>query len=106
MATSLNAQFSLSQDSTFQGRVRASACAAAIAIHNETFTNKTVERDAFAKQVLLNSITNLQQLLSFAVAVDSTVANLAGDPAIQASVTDTAINNAVSAAWNAFAVRD
>ena len=106
MATTLADQYALSQDSTFQGRVRIAAVAAAIAIHSETFTALTPARDAFGKQVLLNNPASVHALVTLAVAQDSTVANQAGTPALQASVTDAAISSAVSAVWNAFAVRD
>lgn len=100
-------QYNLSQDSTFQGRVRIAAVAAAIAIHNETYTAITPQRDAFGKLVLLNTgVSPVHQLLALAVAQDATVAAAAGSPFNQASVSDTAINNAVGAVWNAFAVRN
>ena len=106
MATTLADQYVLSQDATFQGRVRAAAVAAAIAIHAETFTKDTSARDAFGKVVLLNNPPSVHTLIALAVATDSTVANAAGSPALQASVTDAQISAAVSGQWNAFAVRD
>src|SRR5262245_27654566 len=102
----LKDQYDLSQDATFQGRVRIAAVAAAVAIHGETFTSTTPERDAFGKQVLLNNPASIHTLITLAVAQDATVASLAGSPFNQTNVTDAAINNAVSAVWNAFAVRD
>lgn len=99
-------QWNLAQDVNFTGRVRQSFCVAAIAIHGESQTVLTAQRDAFGKQVLLNQIAGLPALLAIAVAADSTVATLAGSPPLQANVTDAAISNAVSACWNSFAVRD
>lgn len=99
-------QFNLSQDSTFQGRVRIAAVAAAQAIHNEVFTALTTRRDAFGKQVLENNPSGVYQLIALAVATDPTVASEAGAPFNQSAVSDGAISNAVSAAWNSFAISD
>ena len=97
-------QYTLSQDTTFKNRVKASCYAAAVAIHNEVYTRLTPERDAFGKKIVTNSPASITDLVAVAVAVDATVASLAGVPPVQANVTDVAINNAVSAAWNSFAV--
>lgn len=104
MATTLVDQYTLSQDSTFQKRVQAAVQTTAIAIHAEAFTAKTPQRDNFGKQVLQNMPMWINQL-ALAVAVDPTVAGLAGSPPVQASVTDASISNAISAAWEAFAYR-
>jgi hypothetical protein len=106
MATTLADQALLAADSTFQSRVRASAMAAAVAIHSEAFTALTPQRDAFGKQILNNNPAGIAIQLANSVATDATVAGLAGSPAAQANVTDVAINNAVSGQWNSFAVRD
>lgn len=105
MATTLADQYSLSLDATFQKRVQSAVVAASVAIHGEAFTALTSQRDAFGKVVLQNMPQWITSL-TLAVAVDPTVAGLAGSPAVQASVTDTAITNAVSAMWNTFAVRN
>jgi len=99
-------QSTLAADTTFQSRVKAAAFAAAVAIHSEAATNLTAQRDAFGKQILTNSPNGIALQLAAAVAVDATVAAAAGSPATQANVTDAQITNAVSAAWNSFAVRD
>lgn len=105
MATSLIDQYTLSLDATFQKRVQSAVVSAAVAIHGEAFSNITAQRDAFGKTVLKDMPLWIASL-ALGVAVDSTVAGLAGSPAAQANVTDAAISNAVSAMWNTFAVRN
>lgn len=113
---SLNDSYLLSQDLTFQHRVLESAEAAEVNIHSESTTGLTPQRDSFGKLILDNP-TVWAPLVSAAVATDSnvisdatangTVVLTTGNAATQAAlVTDTHINNAVSAMWNAFAVRD
>lgn len=97
-------QYTLSQDVNFRNRVKVACFAAAVAIHNEAFARLTPERDSFGKQIIINTPPNVTDLVAVAVAVNATVASLAGVPPLQANVTDVAINNAVSAAWDSFAV--
>lgn len=98
-------QFTLSQDATFQKRVQESLAAAAIAIHNEAYTALTAQRDALGK-IVLNNLSTWASIFSVAVASDATVSTLAGSPPVQGNVTDAAINAAVSAMWNSYAVKD
>lgn len=112
-AQTLSDKYLLSNEPAFTSRVRASIIAAAVAISNEGsgVTNHT-SRDAIAVNVL-TSPDAWKSYFSAAVAVDTTVASQAtttGTVALTTSnvaaqgalVTDVAINNAVSAAWNSF----
>jgi hypothetical protein len=100
----LQSQYTLSQDATFQQRVRQSLVSAAVAISNEAgsvaFHGQRVN---LAARVLADpGFWSLR--FSEGVASDSTVATAAGSPTPnQASVTDAQINNAVTSQWNAYA---
>lgn len=105
MATTLIDQYTLGIDATFQHRVQQEILTIIQQIHNETYTALTPQRDAFVKLVEAN-LAFWVNVIAQTVASDAAVAALAGSPSVQASVTDVAIANAVSAAWNSFAVKD
>ena len=116
MAVSHNDRYMLSMDTTFQHRVQSSLITTCISIANEGWTVPFHrERAIFAMQVLASptGTQNWVQLFSNAVATDTncisdatqagTVALTAGNVAAQAAlVTDTHIDTAISAEFNAF----
>jgi hypothetical protein len=103
----------ISNDPTFNLRIRASVIAAAIAISNEsTGTAFHQQRDQIAIAVLGSPLA-MQSNFAFAVAsqpavisdatVNGTVTLNSTNAAAQvALVTDTDINNAVASVWNSF----
>jgi hypothetical protein len=103
----------LRQDTTFQGRVRASMISACIAIINEGWTVAFHrERSTFAVQVV-NAPDSFMPLFAGGVATDTTVISDAtqagtvvltsGNVATQAAlVTDAHISSAISSQFNTF----
>jgi hypothetical protein len=91
----LRNQWDLATDDNFMRRVELAMCSAAIAIQAEaTGTPNHTNRANYAKQVL-NAPEQYMPLFSMAVsAVDNTLSS---------DSTDTAIQNNVSAVWNALA---
>jgi hypothetical protein len=106
----------LGTNATFLSRIQAALLNAAVAIFNEGLNVVNHQPRVVLVHAILSSPTNLSNYASMfasAVATDSTVVNLAtvngtvtltsGNIATQqALVTDTAINNGVSAMYNAF----
>ena len=95
-------QVTLASDTVFQGRVRQSMIAAAIAIANEAWTVALHERRARLATLIVNNPGSYAPLFANAVATDATVQTSAGVPAVQAAVTDANINNAVTSIFNTF----
>ena len=95
-------QVTLASDNIFQGRVRQSMIATAIAIANEGWAVALHERRAKLVTLIMNNPGSYAPLFTNAVATDATVQASAGVPAVQANVTDANINNAVSSVFNSF----
>jgi hypothetical protein len=113
MAVSYNDKYQLSQDATFQNRVRTSLVAACISIYNEGWgVAFHRERQTFATAVM-NAPDAFKALVANGVATDTnvindatatgTVALTAGNVATQAAlVTDAHIDAAISGQFNTF----
>lgn len=113
MAASRSDMFLLSNDGTFQNRVRSSLAAACVSIINEARTTAFHrERETYAVSVL-NSPDTFKALFAITAATDAaviggatvggTVVLTAGNVATQqASATDTQIDNAISGQFNSF----
>lgn len=113
MAVSYNDKYTLSTDTTFQNRVRASMLAACVAIKSEAVTTAFHrERETYLVAVV-NAPDSFKTLFANTVATDSTVisdATAAGTVALtagnvatqQASVTDAHIDAAISGQFNSF----
>jgi hypothetical protein len=93
----------IAADPGFQSRVDYAMANAALAIYSEAPTQKTPTRVVYARQVLGSGYDH--QRAALGVLENAAVAAMAvlatGSP--DYSVTDAAIQNAVSAMWNAFA---
>lgn len=116
----LSDQYLISQDPTFQGRVKEALAGTCVAIVNEAITAATllihVRRAQLAANILnqLNASTASWVTVFAAAAAtntqvvadatqNSTVALTASNAAAQAAlVTDTDLNNAISAVFNSF----
>lgn len=102
-------QYNLAQNVLFQNRVRQSLATTSAAVYNETQTTAGHGKRAALAQTILNNPTAYVVPFAVYVAGDTTVATQAGTVTSanadtqQALVTDAAINNAVSAIWNAVA---
>jgi hypothetical protein len=109
----LNDSYWLSQDTTFQGRVRSGMITAAISIVNEgwavafhrerqTYAVSVMNQPDVYKLLFTNAVSTDANCLSDATAA-GTVALTSGNAATQAAlVTDAHINNAISSMWNSF----
>jgi hypothetical protein len=113
MAVSYNDKYLLSQDATFQNRVRTALIAACISIKNESLlTNFHRERETYLVAVM-NSPDSFKAIVAAGVATDAsvisdataagTVALTSGNVAAQAAlVTDAHIDTAIAGQFNAF----
>lgn len=113
MAATRSDMYILSQDATFQNRVRASMIAAAIAIKNESVaTAFHRERETYAVAIM-NQPDNYKPLFAGGAATDAsvigdataggTVALTTGNVATQQALcTDTHIDSAISSQFNVF----
>lgn len=113
MAASRSDMYLLSQDATFQNRVRAAMISASVAIKNEAITvSFHRERETYCVGIL-NSPDTYKALFAGTVATDSlviadataagTVVLTGGNAATQAAlVTDAHIDSAISSQFNSF----
>ena len=102
---SLADQYTYSQTTVLQNRVREALVSAVLAIQNEaTSTAFHKDRAALAVQIVINMNGWLTQF-ALAVANDATVSSKIAVGGATSTDTDTDVSNAVSAAWNGFALR-
>lgn len=100
---SLADQYTYSQTSTFQNRVRVALTATAIAVAGEA---QAYNRNRVSLAVaVLESITSWLNQFAVAAANDATVSGKIAVGGATGTDTDTDVNNAISAAWNAMAQR-
>jgi len=93
----LQTQYTLSQDATFQQRVRQAIVTAAIAISNEAPNVTGHSQRAQLAVKVLSDQGPWSQRFAEGAATDSAVA------AAEVGATDAQINNAVTSQWNAYA---
>jgi hypothetical protein len=99
----LASQYTLSQDVTFQGRVRQAIITVAIAVANEAGNTAFHSyRSQLATKVLADP-AGWSIKFAEGVSSDSAVSTAAGSPSpVQANVADAQISNAVTGQWNAY----
>ena len=95
--------YTLSQDSTFRSRVRQSVLQHTGVVVSEAQTVAFHERRLRLVPRVVDTPGILGDLFAEAIAGTSTIVSAAGTPPNQAGVTDTQINTAVAAVWNAIA---
>ncbi len=115
MAATRNDMYLLSQDSVFQHRVQASLLSTCVAISNEAWSALHRQRQNFVVQIL-QSPTNLNNWVTLFAGLASTDTSIIADATVAGTVpltgantaaqallvTDTHIDSAISAEFNAF----